>query len=78
MEQRVTIGEGGRFVIPAAYRKALHVKPGDELVVRLDDGEIRIFNQKQALKRIREAVKRHKHGKNMTDDFLAFRKKDSE
>jgi AbrB family looped-hinge helix DNA binding protein len=29
----VTIGERGQFVIPAELRKALHLKPGDQLMV---------------------------------------------
>src|SRR5207248_1536702 len=35
----VKLGEGGRVVIPAEYRKALGVKPGDDIVLRLQDGE---------------------------------------
>ena len=76
-EQRVTIGEGGRLVIPAAYRKKLQVKPGDELILRLQDGELRLFHQTQALRHIRQVLK-NKTKKNATDEFLAFRKKDSE
>ena len=29
----VTIGERGQFVIPAKLRKALNIKPGDQLMV---------------------------------------------
>jgi len=76
MESKVTIGEGGRIVLPASFRKALHIVSGDELVLSLHDGEIRIFQQKQALKRFRQAVKQHKTSSNMSDDFIAFRKKD--
>jgi AbrB family looped-hinge helix DNA binding protein len=75
-EHRVKIGEGGRVVIPAAYRKKLHVKPGDELILRMQDGELRLFRQVQALKHIRETLK-GKFPKNVTDDFIEFRKKDS-
>ena len=76
LEQRIKIGEGGRLVIPALYRKELNVQPGDELIIRLDDGELRLFNQQHALQRIRQAV--HKKSKTTaTEDFLAFRKRDS-
>jgi AbrB family looped-hinge helix DNA binding protein len=73
---RIKIGEGGRFVIPAAFRKALGIEVGDELILRLQDGELHLFQQKQALKKIQEAFKKIDNGKNTVDDFLAFRKKE--
>ncbi len=76
-EHRIKIGEGGRLIIPAPYRKAMGVHPGDELVIRLQDGELRLFQQAEALKRIRAAVKNGKHTKSHLDNFLAFRRKDS-
>jgi AbrB family looped-hinge helix DNA binding protein len=90
-EFRIKIGEGGRMIIPAAYRKAMHIHPGDELVARLQNGELRLFQQTEALKRIRTAVKKNvftvvkrkacvtakREVKNHVSDFLAFRKKDS-
>lgn len=77
-EQRIKIGEGGRIVIPVDCRKALNVKAGDELIVRIEDGELRLFRQTEALKRIQATLK-HKlgHIPSITDDFLAFRKQDS-
>lgn len=77
MEQRIRIGEAGRVVIPASYRKALQVEPGDELIIRLDEGELRIFHQKKALEHIRNAVKHSKYTPEATDEFITFRKKDS-
>lgn len=76
-EQRIKIGEGGRVIIPALYRRAMGIHPGDDLVVRLQDGELRLFRQAEALKRIRAAVKRGKHKHGGVDDFLALRRKDS-
>lgn len=76
----VTLGEGGRVVIPAAYRKAMQLKVGDELVLRMKDGELRIFRQQEALRRLQEKMRKVKRKlgiKSMTDDFLAYRKIDS-
>ncbi len=50
------ISAGGRVVIPAAYRKALGVKTGDELILALDDGEVRLYTKEQSRKRAREYV----------------------
>ena len=51
------VAEGGRIVIPASYRRALGVRPGDEIVIRFEDGEIRITSRAQARRRAREYVR---------------------
>ncbi len=76
-EQRIKIGEGGRVIIPAPYRKAMGVHAGDELIIRMHEGEIRLFGQSEALKRLRAAVKRTEQIDNPVEDFLAFRRQDS-
>ncbi len=76
-EFRIKVGEGGRLVIPAIYRKQLGVVVGDSLCCSLKDGELRLFTQKQALRNIRAFLKENIKGENITDDFIAFRKKDS-
>jgi AbrB family looped-hinge helix DNA binding protein len=53
----ITIAEGGRIVIPAGYRKALGVGPGDQVVLQMADGEIRITSRAQARRRAREYVR---------------------
>jgi len=53
------MGKGGRVVIPAPYRKALGLKAGDPVVVRLDDGELHISTPRQALQRAQELVDRY-------------------
>ena len=37
--QLVKVGSNGRFVIPSEYRRQLGIREGDELVIRLVDGE---------------------------------------
>jgi len=75
-ETIIKIGEGGRIIIPASYRKAMDINQGDELVIRIHNGELRLFQQTEALKRIRTTLKK-KTKKNYTEDFLSFRKDDS-
>jgi AbrB family looped-hinge helix DNA binding protein len=75
---QVTVGEGGRFVIPAAFREAMGIKPKDELTIRFDDGELRMVSRKQAqekaLKEIRDLMRPYKDKPSMVDDFLARRR----
>jgi len=52
-----TVAQGGRIVIPAGYRRALGIRPGDEVVLRLENGEVHISSRAQARRRAREYVR---------------------
>jgi AbrB family looped-hinge helix DNA binding protein len=52
-----TVAEGGRIVIPASYRRAMGVRPGDEIMLRFEDGEVRITSRAQVRRRAREYVR---------------------
>ena len=54
----VRLGSAGRFVIPARYRRLLGVEEGDELVVRFEDGELRIVSRELAVARAKALVKK--------------------
>ncbi len=56
---KTKMGEGGRVVVPAKYRKALDLKPGDDVILVLDDGEVRITTVKQAIRRAQQIVRRY-------------------
>jgi AbrB family looped-hinge helix DNA binding protein len=56
---KTKVGEGGRIVIPAEYRKALGIKPGDTVLMAVKEGEVRIWTFQQAVKRFRESVRRY-------------------
>ena len=58
-QYRAKITENGRLLLPAACRKALGVKGGDELIMHLADDELRITSAKQALRRARRLFKEH-------------------
>jgi AbrB family looped-hinge helix DNA binding protein len=76
MEQvRAKITEGGRIVIPAEYRRALGLHTGDEVILSLEDGELRIFTPLQAIKHAQELVRRFiPQGRSMTDELIAERR----
>ena len=56
METTSRIDSGGRVAIPAKYRKALGLRAGDEVVIRLEDAEVRLCSRKQARKRAQDYV----------------------
>ncbi|MBK8458389.1 MAG: AbrB/MazE/SpoVT family DNA-binding domain-containing protein [Phyllobacteriaceae bacterium] len=73
--ETVKLGEGGRFVIPAALREAMGVKPGDTLVMHVEDGELRVRNWREAIKRIQQMAQKYKRpGESVVDDFLRDRR----
>lgn len=51
------LGPGGRVVIPAVFRKAMHVKDGDRLMARVVDGELRLITPQMAIKRAQQMVR---------------------
>jgi bifunctional DNA-binding transcriptional regulator/antitoxin component of YhaV-PrlF toxin-antitoxin module len=54
---RLTLGPGGRVVIPAVYRKAMQIEPGGELMARFVDGELRLITPQMAIKRVQRIVR---------------------
>jgi AbrB family looped-hinge helix DNA binding protein len=76
MEQvRARIGEGGRIVIPAEYRKALGMEVGDVVFIRLEDNEVRIRTPYEAIRRAQEWVRSFiPEGRSLVDELIAERR----
>ncbi len=75
-EVHAKINENGRIVIPAAMREALGIVPGEELVLRVEDDELRITTMRHRIERARELVRRHvKPGRSLVDELMAERRK---
>jgi AbrB family looped-hinge helix DNA binding protein len=74
-EIRLKINENGRIVIPASFREALGIRAGDELVLRLEDDELRIATMKQRLERARRLVRQYvEPGRSLVDELIAERR----
>lgn len=77
-EYKTKLNENGRLVIPAAHRKALGLKPGDEVMLRIEDNELHISNVRQALNRARRLVKQYiKTDVDLTEDLINNRRKEA-
>lgn len=71
---KTTIRDGGRIVIPATYRKSLGLKPGDEVLMVLEDGEIRIISKRQAVARAQKLLRRYiPEGRTLSDELIQER-----
>ncbi|MBN2240396.1 MAG: AbrB/MazE/SpoVT family DNA-binding domain-containing protein [Dehalococcoidales bacterium] len=76
---KTKITEGGRLVIPSAYRKALDLKPGDEVLLSLEDGEIRITSARQAVQRVQELVRQYiPEGRNLSGELIQERREEAD
>jgi AbrB family looped-hinge helix DNA binding protein len=74
-EARTRINENGRVVIPASFRKALGINVGDEVVLRIEDDELRISTLKRRIERAQSLVRRHvKPGISLVDELIAERR----
>jgi AbrB family looped-hinge helix DNA binding protein len=74
-ETRMRVNENGRVVIPASFRKALGINVGDEVVLRIEDNELRITTLKRRLERAQRLVRKHvKPGTSLVDEFIAERR----
>lgn len=72
---RMRVNENGRVVIPASFRKALGIHVGDEVVLRIEDDELRITTLKRRLERAQRLVRKHvKPGTSLVDELIAERR----
>lgn len=71
----VTIGENGRMIIPAIFRKQLDIKPGDEVIMSISaDNDIIVHSPKQSLHKLQKLFK--KGNESFVDSLLEMRKKE--
>jgi AbrB family looped-hinge helix DNA binding protein len=74
-ETRQRVNENGRVVIPASFRKALGINVGDEVVLRMEDDELRITTLKRRVERAQRLVRKHvKRGTSLVDELIAERR----
>jgi AbrB family looped-hinge helix DNA binding protein len=52
------LGEKGQVVIPAEFREALNLKPGDALIVRLEGNSVRITTRHAIIEELHGAFAR--------------------
>jgi AbrB family looped-hinge helix DNA binding protein len=76
--RHVRIAAGGRVVIPAEFRKALGVEIGDDMVMELTDGELRLRSFDAALKRVQEIVRKYvPAGVSLADELIRERREEA-
>lgn len=75
-EVRARVNENGRIVIPVALREALGIAAGDEVILRVENDELRITTVRRQIERARQLIRRHvKPGRSLVDELIAERRK---
>ena len=75
LKTRMRVNENGRVVIPASFRKRLGIRVGDEVVLRIQDDELRITTLKRNIERAQRLVRKHvKLGTSLVDELIAERR----
>ena len=71
----VKLSREGRVLIPVDVRAELGLSEGSTLSLRVQDGEIRLFDRSQALRRAQQiAAKYKKAGESVVDELLNDRR----
>jgi len=77
MQHHTKMQNGGRIVVPAAFRQAMNLSEGEEVVLRLDESGLHVYSAKQALVRAQEIVGRYAGKRKLADELIAERRKEA-
>lgn len=68
----------GRIVIPSEYRKQLGIQAGDNVILRLEEGSVRIMAITNAIERAQKmCAKLKKPGMSIVDELIEERRKEA-
>ena len=71
----VKLSREGRVLIPAEVRAAMGLSEGSHLSLAVQDGEIRLFDRAQELRRARDVARMYKQpGDSVVDELLHERR----
>jgi AbrB family looped-hinge helix DNA binding protein len=75
VKTRMRVNENRRVVIPASFRKRLGIRVGDEVVLQIQDDELRITTLKRHIERAQRLVRKHvKPGTSLVEELMAERR----
>jgi AbrB family looped-hinge helix DNA binding protein len=75
LKTRMRVNENGRVVIPAAFRKRLGIRAGDEVELRIEEDELRISTLRRNIQRAQRLVRKHvKRGASLVNELIAERR----
>ena len=78
--KRYCLDAQGRLLIPAAMREELGFRPGEELHLRVVDGELHVITVRRSIARTRGIVRRKlgiPEDRSIVDEFIAERRQEA-
>lgn len=81
-ETKLTIGSGGRINLPARQRRVLGLAEGDEVVVGVEDGGLRIESRDAAIDRVQRKVRERlggygESGRMLSEELISERREEA-
>jgi AbrB family looped-hinge helix DNA binding protein len=78
LQAKARLNANGRVVIPVAMREALDLRPGDEVIMRVEDGDLRLSTRRQALARARRMIRRYiPEDEDLTQSLIEDRRREA-
>ena len=76
MDTLTKVSEGGKINLPAAFRRQLGIEPGTPVLLRVEDGELRVRTVQSSLRRLQADASRVFAGSGETVDRLLADRRD--
>lgn len=74
----IALGDRGRLVLPARLRRRLDLKPGDRLIVTVDDsGGFRVVSAREQARKLRGLYRDLAPGRSLVDELIAERREEA-
>lgn len=74
----VKIADGGRVIIPAPIRKQLGIEIGDELILRMEQGELKLLTKRQAVEQAQRLLQKYvPRNHSLSDELIAERRNET-
>jgi len=78
MESRTQISKSGRIILPVRLRRALDIQAGDEIVMRLENGSIRLIPLRQAICLAQKTVRQYvPEGTSLVEALIEARREEA-
>ena len=72
---KIKLGEGGQIVIPPEFLQILGLEVGDMVILRLENGEMRIFTPQKAISKAQELLSEYlPEERSLSDELIAERR----
>jgi AbrB family looped-hinge helix DNA binding protein len=77
-ERQTRVNQNGRIVIPASFRRALGLRPGETVFLRVENDELRLATVRRRLAKARRLIQQYVGPTvSLVDELIARRREDA-